>query len=554
MNPSKHRPRVAPRPLRVLLLVAVGSIALAAVGAAPAPVRAQALDALGPGPIERLPLRKEGGDYIDPYSAAFAPAVDNGYYGLWFELGFNEPSPGHLMGQRFDGADQAIGTPRQISTTTSGPIQYRLQLRQAGDLMLAVWRRNTSTSPNIFGRFLNTHGAPQTPVFPIGETSSPWPAVVLFDSGNALVVWHDTGTVSGRLVARTIGPNGALGPLVFLASGDKRYPALGVDGEDRVLVVWQDFQRAKFPYQDLLALWLDADGHPTSSPFLVAHDTTTAPSVSVWPDGRSAVVWATCSEQSPRGDCEVRFRSFDSDGSPLGPVVRFSPDDGRSHVEPVTAIGADGVMFVSWQACPAVPGGNFGVCRFHAVAIDEDGDLLATAPVLDVGGEQERRKVVALENDFLVTWYGYNAHPDGIYAQRYRYTAAPSGGEPPVEGDPPPPAGVTPLSSAEIPGFRFWVQIGEDTEAVDGTMEPVCIPETVCVSGSLAGRSEVFLRVVGPKPNGYLWPTLVKFSTSRVQVWIEQISTGTVRYYDLAGATPGSSDLPGLFDREGFQP
>lgn len=87
-----------------------------------------------------------------------------------------------------------------------------------------------------------------------------------------------------------------------------------------------------------------------------------------------------------------------------------------------------------------------------------------------------------------------------------------------------------------------------------GHQEPQCIPETLCVSGQVPGRSEVFLRVVGPKPNGYLWPTLVKFSTSRVEVWVEQKATGEIRYYDLAGAAPGVDVLPGLFDRHGFMP
>jgi len=59
---------------------------------------------------------------------------------------------------------------------------------------------------------------------------------------------------------------------------------------------------------------------------------------------------------------------------------------------------------------------------------------------------------------------------------------------------------------------------------------------------------------VRSQPNGYLWPTIVKFTTSRVEVWIEQLSTGTVQYYELEGASPGSSELPGLFDPLGFQP
>ena len=107
------------------------------------------------------------------------------------------------------------------------------------------------------------------------------------------------------------------------------------------------------------------------------------------------------------------------------------------------------------------------------------------------------------------------------------------------------------LRGPDLPGFEVQVRIGG---AREGAMEPLCIPETLCASGAVPGRSEVFVRVVGPKPNGRLWPTLVKFSTSEVEVWIRQLSTGEIEYYRRRGARPGISELPGLFDREGFQP
>jgi len=117
---------------------------------------------------------------------------------------------------------------------------------------------------------------------------------------------------------------------------------------------------------------------------------------------------------------------------------------------------------------------------------------------------------------------------------------------------PPPGPGFT---SAELPGFRFWVRIGGDEpEPRIGAPEPLCIPETACVSGALPGRTEVLLRIVGPKPNGYLWPNVVRFTTSAVEVWIEQLATGERRYYLLEGASPGSSELDGFFDRTGFLP
>ena len=119
---------------------------------------------------------------------------------------------------------------------------------------------------------------------------------------------------------------------------------------------------------------------------------------------------------------------------------------------------------------------------------------------------------------------------------------------------PPPPEGDW-LTSDEVPGFRVKARI----TAAGGAEQPVraeaaCIPETLCISGALPGRSEVFVRVVGPKPNGKLWPTLVRFSTSTIEVWIEQLSSGEIQYYRLEGASPGSSDLSGLFDRDGFDP
>lgn len=111
------------------------------------------------------------------------------------------------------------------------------------------------------------------------------------------------------------------------------------------------------------------------------------------------------------------------------------------------------------------------------------------------------------------------------------------------------------LTAALLRDFQIQVRI-----SADGTVLPTqqqianCDPETVCVSGALPGRVEALVRVPGPKPNGCFWPTLTKLTTSTVEVWVEQISTGQINYYEVEGASPGSSDLPGFFDREGFCP
>jgi len=141
----------------------------------------------------------------------------------------------------------------------------------------------------------------------------------------------------------------------------------------------------------------------------------------------------------------------------------------------------------------------------------------------------------------------------GTCARQLGFAIGPPETEPPP--DEPPPPDAPPLTSPDLPGFQVWVQITPQSGPVIlGGTSPACIPETLCVSGALPGRPEVFVRVVGPKGNGYLWPTLVKFSTSTVEVWIEQTATGVTRYYKLEGASPGNDVLPGLFDRKGFLP
>lgn len=119
---------------------------------------------------------------------------------------------------------------------------------------------------------------------------------------------------------------------------------------------------------------------------------------------------------------------------------------------------------------------------------------------------------------------------------------------------PPLPSGPF-LTTEELPGYRFKVRITAGSGGpINGTRVSDCPDETLCVAGAVRDRAEVFVRIVGPKPNGLLWPNIIKFTTSQVEVWVEQIDTGEVKYYLLPGASPTSTDLPGLFDRNGFEP
>lgn len=113
----------------------------------------------------------------------------------------------------------------------------------------------------------------------------------------------------------------------------------------------------------------------------------------------------------------------------------------------------------------------------------------------------------------------------------------------------PPSTGM--ITSSEFPNFRFWIRISGSRM---GTSVADCLADTVCVAGSIPTRAEVFIRIVGPKPNGYLWPTIVKFNTTKTEVWIKQVTTRVTKYYSFPALALNASELPGYVDKTGFIP
>jgi lysyl endopeptidase len=111
------------------------------------------------------------------------------------------------------------------------------------------------------------------------------------------------------------------------------------------------------------------------------------------------------------------------------------------------------------------------------------------------------------------------------------------------------------LRTPEVPGFEFQVEITPaGSGPLVGRMEPDCIVETFCASGALAGRPEVFVKLIGPRPNGFLWVQISRFTPSQVTVLVRQVSTDQVNTYVLPAVPAASDDVSGLQDRTAFSP
>lgn len=110
------------------------------------------------------------------------------------------------------------------------------------------------------------------------------------------------------------------------------------------------------------------------------------------------------------------------------------------------------------------------------------------------------------------------------------------------------------LSSDELPGFEVKAILSSpDGSGVLGRTEERCIAESLCVGGALAGRPEVFVKMVGPRPNGFLWTQVSRFTPARVELWVRQTATGFLRYYALDALGPEEQPT-GIQDRTAFLP
>lgn len=110
---------------------------------------------------------------------------------------------------------------------------------------------------------------------------------------------------------------------------------------------------------------------------------------------------------------------------------------------------------------------------------------------------------------------------------------------------PPPPPGDY-LTTGAFPGFRFKVLITNPGQpGVAGRQEPKCTPNTLCVSGAVRGRTDVRIRLHGPRPDGTFSVSVTRLTRAQVEVWVERPATGDRRYYLLAAGRSGLRAGPG---------
>jgi hypothetical protein len=466
---------------------------------------------------------------------------------------------------------------------------------------LVVFELNGNTTGSPFARRFGPDDQPLGPVFSLNGADVPsvTPAVRCLPDGKLFELWiADLGVYGGSsLKGRYFAPDGsALGGEISLSDQPGLFPWDDVDCSAAGCVVgWRQEEAGSSDFSVFFrevgptGALVTAQTPLVLDPHLIAPE----PEVAINDQGRFAVGLF-----DREGD-EASVQHFSPSGAPEGPKTPLRshlPDQAVGYGIPDLAIDPAGDVFAVWYE-RADQGGS----RAYAAVVDSTNDLVRPRFRLDEISDLGETPQVFVDTagSFILLWLDESNQVKNISGRAFAATGQPLepqvvletpvvsssaferafDGSPQTDGNlllawleedpytgrgnlvvgrlrsaaPTPPAGPW-LRSSGVPGFEFKVQISGGGTEIAGALAPGCIPQTACVSGALPGRSEVFLRIVGPKPNGFLWPTLVKFSTSQVEVWVRQIAGGTVRYYKLEGARPGYDELPGLFDRYGFLP
>jgi len=118
-----------------------------------------------------------------------------------------------------------------------------------------------------------------------------------------------------------------------------------------------------------------------------------------------------------------------------------------------------------------------------------------------------------------------------------------------AEADSPSPSGSW-LTVPTLPGFQFQAVLGGQPLVSASS----CPKLTICLARNANDAPEIVVRVLPTQANGKRWAVLGKFASDSAGVWVQQIGSAQVKYYELIERGADSPELPGLVDRAAFAP
>ena len=245
----------------------------------------------------------------------------------------------------------------------------------SGDALHVVWQDDTEGNFEIYYSASSDGETWSAPLnISNNEGYSGYPAVAIDGEDTLHVIWMD-GTFSGNEVLYSTSSDGETwsDPLnISSMDGWSQNPDIAIDGDDVLHVVWEDSAIGEGGYEILHSS--SSDGEVWSGPFNVSNNEGGSAYPVIAIDGGLQVVW----DDFTPGNHEI-FYSTSSDGETWSDAVNISNNGGESSY-PAIAAGSD--IHVVWHdhtpgdpdvyyssaALPVPPGGPGGGLSIGAIA------------------------------------------------------------------------------------------------------------------------------------------------------------------------------------------
>ena len=255
-------------------------------------------------------------------------------------------------------------------------------------------------------------GAPAIASSPSGETWAVWQS------------WGQDGHGSAVLLRKLDGGDEILVNQTW--KGDQSDPAIAIDRDGRIAVVWRSLESPRANPRVFVRLF-DASGQPITDEFpasaLDRFETT--PALAWGSDGSLAVVFSVFDEQ--RDPAGIRLQRFRANGERIGSEILVSGDLKNSQIEPVIAATRRGYV-VAWQDTES-DGSEYGVV---ARRLDIQGRPIALPFVVNstTKGVQNGADIaLAPDGRFAIAWNSEDGDRNGVFAQMFASDGTRLGGE-----------------------------------------------------------------------------------------------------------------------------
>jgi len=178
-------------------------------------------------------------------------------------------------------------------------------------------------------------------------SSSEEPVIQSDSMGNIHVVWHDDRDSNYEIYYKKLDNDGneLIGdtPLTSDDGIPSQYPSMGIDSEDNIHIVWQDFRDGNW---QVYYTKLDNEGNTLVDDIRITDgaDSSQYPILSISDLDNIHVAWQDNRDQN----LEIYYKKLDNDGNSLSDEIRLTntPDDS---LYPDISLHHDRIAHVSWQ-------------------------------------------------------------------------------------------------------------------------------------------------------------------------------------------------------------